>query len=63
MLAGLLEPTDGEIFYQGRNDRKNLIWFKERLGYVPEEPAIYSHMSAYDYLLMVEGFAALKIPS
>lgn len=53
MLAGLLEPTDGEIFYNGRNVWKNLVWFKERLGYVPEEPAIYSHLSAFDYLLMV----------
>lgn len=60
MLAGLLEPTDGEIFYQGRNVWKNLIWFKERLGYVPEEPAIYSHMSAYDYLLMVGRLRRLE---
>lgn len=53
MLAGLLEPTEGEILYNGRNVWKNLVWFKERVGYVPEEPAIYSHLSAYDYLLMV----------
>lgn len=53
MVAGLLEPTDGEILYQGRNIWKNQVWFKQRLGYVPEEPAIYSHMSAYDYLLLV----------
>jgi len=53
MLAGLLEPTGSEIIYQGRNVWKNLVWFKARLGYVPEEPAIYSHLSAYDYLLMV----------
>jgi len=53
MLAGLLEPTGGEIIYQGRNVWKNLVWFKARLGFVPEEPAIYSHLSAYDYLLMV----------
>jgi len=53
MLAGLLEPTDGEILYNGHNVWKNLVWFKERLGYVPEEQALYSHMSAYDYLLLV----------
>lgn len=41
MIAGLLEPTEGEIFYDGRNVWKNLVWFKQRLGYVPEEPAIY----------------------
>jgi len=60
MLAGLLEPTKGEIFYQGRNIWENLVWFKERLGYVPEEPAIYYHMSAYDYLLMVGRLRRLE---
>jgi ABC-2 type transport system ATP-binding protein len=60
MLAGLLEPTDGEIFYNGRNVWKNLVWFKERVGYVPEEPAIYSHLSAYDYLMMVGRLRGLK---
>jgi len=60
MIAGLLEPTEGEIFYDGRNVRKNLVWFKQRLGYVPEEPAIYSHLSAYDYLLMVGRLRGLK---
>ncbi|RFT15817.1 MAG: ABC transporter, ATP-binding protein [Candidatus Saccharicenans subterraneus] len=60
MLAGLLEPTEGEIFYNGRNVWKNLVWFKQRIGYVPEEPAIYSHMSAYDYLLMVGRLRGLE---
>ena len=60
MIAGLLEPTEGEIFYDGRNVWKNLVWFKQRLGYVPEEPAIYSHLSAYDYLLMVGRLHRLK---
>lgn len=60
MLAGLLEPTEGQIFYNGRNVWKNLVWFKKRLGYVPEEPAIYSHMSAYDYLLMVGRLRGIK---
>ncbi|MGC8746817.1 MAG: ABC transporter ATP-binding protein [Candidatus Saccharicenans sp.] len=60
MIAGLLEPTGGEIIYQGRNVWKNLVWFKERLGYVPEEPAIYSHMSAYDYLIMVGRLRKIK---
>lgn len=60
MLAGLLEPTEGEIFYNGRNVWKHQVWFKERMGYVPEEPAIYSHMSAYDYLLLVGRLRRIK---
>jgi ABC-2 type transport system ATP-binding protein len=60
MLAGLQEPTDGEIFYNSRNVWKNLVWFKKRLGYVPEEPAIYSHLSAFDYLMMVGRLRGIK---
>jgi len=53
MLAGLLEPTSGEIFFQGKDIRSSLYHYKKRIGYVPEEPEIYPHLSAYDYLLMV----------
>jgi ABC-2 type transport system ATP-binding protein len=53
MLAGLLKPTSGKILYNGREIRKDLFAFKEKLGYVPEDSEIYPHLSAYDYLLMV----------
>ena len=53
MLTGLLEPTSGEIFFHGKKIKKDLIEYKKRIGYVPEETDIYPHLSAYDYLLMV----------
>ena len=53
MLAGLLEPTDGEIFFEGKNIKKDLYEYKKRLGYVPEQSEIYPHLSGFDYLLMV----------
>jgi ABC-2 type transport system ATP-binding protein len=53
MLAGLLEPTEGEILFEGREIRRDLYAFKKRLGYVPEQSEIYPHLSAYDYLTMV----------
>ncbi len=53
ILAGLLEPTAGEIFFEGRPVRKSLYDYKSRLGYVPEQSDIYPHLSGYDYLLMV----------
>ena len=36
MLTGLLEPTGGEIYYQGRNIKDSLYEYKKRVGYVPE---------------------------
>jgi len=53
MLAALLEPTEGSIYYSGKNIKDNLYEYKKRIGYVPEEAEIYPHLSAYDYLLMV----------
>jgi len=53
MLAGLLEPTDGDILFEGRNIKKDLFAYKKRLGYVPEQSEIYPHLSGYDYLEMV----------
>ncbi len=53
MLAGLLEPTRGEILFEGRDIRRDIHVFKRRLGYVPEQSEIYPHLSALDYLTMV----------
>jgi ABC-2 type transport system ATP-binding protein len=53
MLAGLLEPTQGEILFEGRDIRRDIFAFKKRLGYVPEQSEIYPHLSAGDYLTMV----------
>jgi len=53
MLAGLLEPSFGEIYFDGENIKEDIIGYKRRLGYVPEQPEIYPHLSGYDYLLMV----------
>lgn len=53
MLTGLLKPSDGKILYNGKDIKKDIYTYKEKLGYVPEDSEIYPHLSAYDYLLMV----------
>ncbi len=53
MLTGLLEPTQGHIFYQGRDIREDLVEYRKHLGYVPEEPLLYPYMSGYEYLQLV----------
>jgi ABC-2 type transport system ATP-binding protein len=60
ILAGLLEPTKGEIFFEGRNIRSDVHGYKKRLGYVPEQSDIYPHLSGYDYLLMVGRLRGLR---
>lgn len=53
MITGLLEPTFGEIVYDGSPILADLIAFKRRMGYVPEEPYLYHHLSGAEYLTMV----------
>jgi ABC-2 type transport system ATP-binding protein len=53
MLMGLLEPTRGHIFYRGRDIRENLVAYRRRLGYVPEEPHLYPYLSGKEYLELV----------
>src|ERR1700758_1884904 len=53
MITGLIGPTAGEILFDGRPIRSDLLAFKRRLGYVPEEPYLYSHLSGLEYLAMV----------
>ena len=50
MLTGLIEPSDGEIFFRGENVLKNRLWFSRHFGYVPEEPYLYSHLTGREYL-------------
>src|SRR5580700_2435939 len=53
MLTGLLEPTRGEVLFDGQNIRRDLAGYRKRLGYVPEEPLLYSYLSGQEYLELV----------
>src|SRR6202140_3555402 len=53
MLTGLLEPTDGEVTYNGQNIHKDLVAYRKRLGYVPEEANLYPYLTGQEYLDMV----------
>jgi ABC-2 type transport system ATP-binding protein len=53
LITGLIDPSEGEVFFDGRPIRRDLNGFKQRMGYVPEEPHLYSHLSGLEYLTMV----------
>lgn len=53
MITGLMETTSGEILFKGQDIERDLIAYKQRVGYVPEEPHLYSHLSGLEYLTMV----------
>jgi ABC-2 type transport system ATP-binding protein len=53
MIAGLMDPSDGQILFEGRPLREDPIAFKQRMGYVPEDAHLYAHLSGLEYLTMV----------
>ena len=53
MITGLIEMTAGHIHFNDKPIQEDLIAHKRRLGYVPEEPNLYNHLSAFEYLTMV----------
>jgi ABC-2 type transport system ATP-binding protein len=50
MLTGLLEPSGGTVLLDGVDIRADMLRYKHRLGYVPEEAQLYTWMSGAEYL-------------
>lgn len=59
LIAGLLEPDRGSIRLNGTAMDADPIAYKRRIGYVPEEPQLYTHLTAIEYLLLVGSLREL----
>jgi ABC-2 type transport system ATP-binding protein len=54
MLTGLIEPSSGEILFDGeRIFHGGDPAFLQKLGYVPEEPHLYTQLTGPEYLRLV----------
>ena len=49
MLTGLLETSAGAVYWNGEDIARDPVAFRQRLGYVPEEPNLYTFQSAIEY--------------
>jgi ABC-2 type transport system ATP-binding protein len=59
MITGLIEMTFGEILLDGVPIQNDPIAYRRRMGYVPEEPYLYNHLSGIEYLTMVAQLRGL----
>jgi ABC-2 type transport system ATP-binding protein len=62
MICGLIAPTSGQVKVMGRDmsKSKDAVYVQQRLGFLPEESSLYSHMTVMEYL---HFFAELyKVP-
>jgi ABC-2 type transport system ATP-binding protein len=63
MIVGLLEPTSGAVLFDGEETRKNSLAFRRNLGYVPEEPSLYRHLTGREYLLLAGRLRQIPSPT
>ena len=69
-VVGLIDPSGGSLWMDGSPISDDPIGYKRRIGYVPEEPHLYTHLTAIEYLMLVgrlrglsEQTLAQKIPA
>jgi len=53
LVVGLLEPSAGQLSMNGVRLAEDPVEYKRRIGYVPEEPFLYTHLTAGEYLTLV----------
>jgi ABC-2 type transport system ATP-binding protein len=63
LVVGLLEPSGGSLTLDGVSLSRDPEGYKRRIGYVPEEPFLYTHLTAGEYLRLVGGLRGLAAPA
>lgn len=63
MVVGLLEPSSGSIAIDGLRVADDPVAYKRRIGYVPEEPYLYTHLTAAEYLSLIGRLRAILGPT
>jgi ABC-2 type transport system ATP-binding protein len=48
MIAGLIEPSGGEILFRDEPIERDRIAHRHRLGFVPEEPQLHPHLTGFN---------------
>jgi ABC-2 type transport system ATP-binding protein len=64
MLVGLMPPSAGRILFKGVDIQEQLVHYKARIGYVPEEAHVYTHLTGPEYLRMtgrLRGLPAARL--
>lgn len=62
MLCTIVQPSKGQILWDGKD-----IWelggkYREILGYLPQDFGYYPDLTVYDYMMYISSIKGLKIP-
>ncbi len=61
IIAGLLRFDEGKIYLKGMDLLKEKAALKKIIGYLPETPAFYDYMNAYEYLSFIGGILEVDL--
>lgn len=53
MIAGCLSPTEGTVLINGYDICEQPLEAKRQIGYLPEQPPLFTDMTPYEYLCFV----------
>ncbi|TET64617.1 MAG: ABC transporter ATP-binding protein [Candidatus Stahlbacteria bacterium] len=60
LIAGLLHPTDGEIYIKDIDVKKEPIKAKSLIGYIPDEPFIYNKLTGREFINFIAAIYNIK---
>ena len=60
MIIGLLDPSEGQVLFNGTSIIDDMPGHQARIGYVPDEPHLYPHLSGREYLQLVGRLRGLE---
>tara|TARA_A100001234_G_scaffold64114_1_gene55686 strand:+ start:3336 stop:4307 length:972 start_codon:yes stop_codon:yes gene_type:complete len=59
-IIGILEADSGEIIIDGKNIKNNELYFKNKIGFLPEQVGLYGRLTAKETLQFYGGFFDLN---
>lgn len=60
IVTGLLDSSSGTVRFDGGDIHDDLVGYRRRLGYVPEEPHLYPFLTGREYLELVGRLRELE---
>ena len=59
-IIGILEADSGDIIIDGKNIKENGLYFKNKIGFLPEQVGLYGRLTAKESLQFYGGFYNLS---
>ncbi|MBX8938126.1 ABC transporter ATP-binding protein [Enterococcus gilvus] len=59
-LVSIIEPTNGEILFDGKNMKEDRLGIKKKIAYVPDSPDMFLQLTANEYWDLISAAYELK---